>query len=116
MAVKLAKEMYQQARQKGMTFSQLLEKERPSTVEGLDAFEFALFDQDINLNRDTVERFYRTKEDSVLFPLLIFLLTEYFPFLVLFRPCNLRSIFRRRPFCPRLVRISWKAFLRISGK
>ena len=68
MAVKLAKEMYQQARQKGLTFSGLLEKERPSEVEGLDAFEFALYEQDINLTRDTVERFYRTKEDSILFP------------------------------------------------
>lgn len=64
----LAKEMYAEARNKGMTFSQLLEQERPSQQEGLDAFQFALFDRDINLKRDTVERFYRTREDSILFP------------------------------------------------
>ena len=68
MLAKLTKEMYQEARQKGMTMSGLLEKERPSQVEGLDAFEFALFERDINLKKDTVEKFYRTKEDSVLFP------------------------------------------------
>ena len=42
MAVKLAKEMYQQARQKEMTFSELLAVENPSKLEGLDAYEFAL--------------------------------------------------------------------------
>jgi hypothetical protein len=68
MALKLEKGMYQQARQKGMTFSELLAAENPSTVENLDAFEFALMDRDINLKKDTVEKFYRTKEDSVLFP------------------------------------------------
>jgi len=68
MAFKLAKEMYQQARLKGMTFSELLAVESPSPQAGLDAFEFALFDRDINLKRDTVEKFYRTTEDSILFP------------------------------------------------
>lgn len=68
MAVKLEKQMYQEARAKGMTFSELLAVENPSSIEGLDAFEFALYDRDINLKRDTVERFYRTKEDSILFP------------------------------------------------
>ncbi|PKN28265.1 MAG: hypothetical protein CVU64_14260 [Deltaproteobacteria bacterium HGW-Deltaproteobacteria-21] len=68
MAVKIAKEMYQAARQAGLTFSELLTRERPSTMEGLDAFEFALFERDINLRRDTVEKFYRTQEDSILFP------------------------------------------------
>ncbi len=64
----LEKGMYQQARQKGITFSELLGKEAPSQVEGLDAFEFALFERDINLKTATVEAFYRTKEDSILFP------------------------------------------------
>lgn len=68
MAVELEKQMYQEARAKGMTFSELLAVENPSSIEGLDAFEFALYDRDINLKRDTVERFYRTKEDSILFP------------------------------------------------
>ncbi|MFZ2949458.1 MAG: hypothetical protein WA003_08225 [Desulfuromonadaceae bacterium] len=68
MAVKLAKEMYQQARKQGITFSELLAIEAPSSHEGLDAFEFALMDRDINLKKDTVEKFYRTSEDSVLFP------------------------------------------------
>jgi hypothetical protein len=68
MAVKLAKEMYHEARKKALTFSGLLEQERPSEVEGLDAFEFALYEQDINLKTSTVESFYQTKENSVLFP------------------------------------------------
>ncbi len=68
MAVKLAKEMYQQARQKEMTFSELLAIENPSKLEGLDAYEFALYERDINLKKDTVEKFYRTTEDSILFP------------------------------------------------
>lgn len=68
MAVKLAKEMYKQARILGLTFSELLAVENPSSQEGLDAFEFALMDRDINLRTDTVERFYRTTEDSILFP------------------------------------------------
>jgi len=68
MTIKIELGMYQGARQKGMTMSELLEKERPSEKEGLDAFEFALFERDINLRRDTVEKFYRTTEDSVLFP------------------------------------------------
>jgi len=65
---KLEKGMYQQAQNGGMTVTQLLNKERPSQQEGLDAFEFALMEQDINLTKDTVERFYRTTDDSVLFP------------------------------------------------
>lgn len=69
MAVKrLEKQMYAEARLKGLTFSELLALESPSQKEGLDAFEFALFERDINLKRDTVEKFYRTSEDSVLFP------------------------------------------------
>lgn len=65
---RLAKEMYQEARLKDMTFSELLAAESPSQMEGLDAFEFALYQRDINLKKDTVEKFYRTKEDSILFP------------------------------------------------
>jgi hypothetical protein len=69
MALKrLVKEMYAEARQKGITFTQLLAQESPSQMEGLDAYEFALMERDINLKKDTVERFYRTKEDSILFP------------------------------------------------
>ncbi|TLN09903.1 hypothetical protein FDZ71_09550, partial [bacterium] len=69
MALKrLIKEMYAEARKRGITFSELLAQESPSQMEGLDAFEFALMERDINLKRDTVERFYRTKEDSILFP------------------------------------------------
>lgn len=68
MAVKLAKEMYQQARKQGITFTELLAVENPSQQKDLDAFEFALMERDINLKRDTVERFYRTTEDSILFP------------------------------------------------
>jgi len=69
MALKrLMREMYLEARQRGITFSELLAQESPSEVEGLDAFEFALMQRDINLKRDTVERFYRTTEDSILFP------------------------------------------------
>ncbi len=66
--MELAKEMYQAARRAGLTFTQLLEKEQPSQMQGLDAFEFALFDRNINLKKGTVEQFYRTKEDSILFP------------------------------------------------
>ena len=65
---KLEKGMYQQAQETGQTVTQLLEKERPSQLEGMDAFEFALMERDINLTKDTVERFYRTTDDSVLFP------------------------------------------------
>ena len=68
MSVGIEKAMYQHAQQLGMTMTELLDKERPSQVEGLDAFEFALFEQKINPTRDKVERFYKTKEDSVLFP------------------------------------------------
>lgn len=69
MAIKrLTKEMYQEAQRKGVTFSDILAAESPSQQEGLDAFEFALMERDINLKRDTVERFYRTTEDSILFP------------------------------------------------
>jgi hypothetical protein len=66
--MKLAKEMYKEARAQGMTFSELLAKEAPSQHQDLDAFQFALMQRDINLKRDTVERFYRTTEDSILFP------------------------------------------------
>ncbi len=68
MAFKFEKGMYQQAQKLGLTMTQLLEKENPSQREGLDAFEFALFEQQINLKHDTVERFYRTNDDAVLFP------------------------------------------------
>lgn len=66
--LKLEKGMYSQARVDEMTFSELLEKQAPSKKEGLDAFQFALYDRDINLKKHTVERFYRTAEDSILFP------------------------------------------------
>lgn len=66
--MRLEKEMYREARTLGLTFTELLAKESPSKQEGLDAYEFALMDRDINLKKDTVERFYRTKEDSILFP------------------------------------------------
>ncbi|MCG8643335.1 MAG: phage major capsid protein [Desulfobacterales bacterium] len=68
MAVRIAKEMYAEAGAKGLTLTEYLEKERPSEIEGLDAFEFALAEQEINLRRDTVEKFYRTVDDKVLFP------------------------------------------------
>ncbi len=66
--IKLEKDMYKTARLKGLTFSELLAIENPSQNEKLDAFEFALMERDINLKSDTVERFYRTAEDSILFP------------------------------------------------
>lgn len=65
---KFEKEMYQEARLKKMTFSELLHELAPSTMQGLDAYEFALYERDINLKHDTVEKFYRTKDDAVLFP------------------------------------------------
>ncbi|MCP3942210.1 MAG: hypothetical protein GY710_12090 [Desulfobacteraceae bacterium] len=68
MPVAITKEIYPEAGAKGLTMSQHLEKERPSEVEGLDAFEFALSEQNINLKNDTVEKFYRTSDDKVLFP------------------------------------------------
>ena len=68
MAVRLAKEMYADAGRLGLTLTEYLAAERPSEVEGLDAFEFALSEQDINLRNDTVEKFYRTIDDKVLFP------------------------------------------------
>lgn len=68
MAVTITKEIYTEAGRKGLTMSEHLEKERPSEMEGLDAFEFALAERDINLRRDTVEKFYRTSDDRVLFP------------------------------------------------
>lgn len=68
MAVRMAKEMYSTAAKAGITLTEYLEQERPSEIEGLDAFEFALFDQKINLKTDTVERFYQTIDDRVLFP------------------------------------------------
>ena len=66
--MKLCLEMYHQARQAGITVSDLLAKEKPSQMEGLDAFEFALMERDINLRKHTVERFYTTQEDIYLFP------------------------------------------------
>lgn len=66
--IKLEKAMYGEARLKGMTFSELLAVAAPSTVEGLDAFEATLFARDINLKKDPVEKFYRTVDDSILFP------------------------------------------------
>ena len=66
--IKLEKAMYGEARLKGLTFSELLAATSPSTVEGLDAFEATLFARDINLKKDTVEKFYRTVDDSILFP------------------------------------------------
>jgi len=68
MAVKIAKEMYAAAGAEGLTLTEYLDKERPSEVDGLDGFEFALAEQDINLRRDSVEKFYRTVDDRVLFP------------------------------------------------
>jgi len=66
--MKLAKEMYKQARNQGMTFSELLTVEAPSKNEKLDAYQFQLFERGINLKTSTVEQFYRTTEDSILFP------------------------------------------------
>jgi hypothetical protein len=68
MAMKLSREMYGLARTQGITVTELLNKENPSEEKGLDAYEFALMKQDINLQKATVERFYRTQEDTVLFP------------------------------------------------
>jgi len=68
MAVAIEKSMYQHAQQLGVTMTELLEKERPSQEEGLDAFEFALYERGINPKRDKVERFYKTTDDSILFP------------------------------------------------
>jgi hypothetical protein len=68
MTVRIEKGMYQQAAKECMTLSEFLEKERPSGEKGLDAFEFALFEKKINLKKDTVEKFYRSSEDSILFP------------------------------------------------
>jgi len=65
---KLEKDMYKQARLKGQTFSELLADAAPSQMETHDAFEFQLHERDINLKKDTVERFYRTTEDAILFP------------------------------------------------
>lgn len=65
---KLAKEMYKQALETGETFSELLAVENPSKVEGLDAYQFALYDRKFDLKKDTVERFYKNAEDSILFP------------------------------------------------
>lgn len=68
MAMKLCREMYGQARNLGITVTELLQQENPSEEKNLDAFEFALMKQDINLKTSTVERFYRTEEDIYLFP------------------------------------------------
>jgi len=68
MAVKLEKSMYQHARQSGITLTELLNQERPSQEDGLDAFEFALFEKGINPSKDKVEKFYRTMDDKILFP------------------------------------------------
>ncbi|BCS55190.1 hypothetical protein [Geobacter sp. SVR] len=68
MAMKLCREMYGQARTLGITVSELLAQENPSEEANLDAFEFALMKQDINLRKHTVERFYRTQDDIYLFP------------------------------------------------
>ncbi|OGV50941.1 MAG: hypothetical protein A2X49_15345 [Lentisphaerae bacterium GWF2_52_8] len=68
MTVKIEKELYAEAGTKGITLSEHLEKVRPSEVNGLDAFEFALAEREIDLTRDTVEKFYRTADDRVLFP------------------------------------------------
>jgi len=68
MSVTIEKGMYQHAQQLGMTMTELLNQERPSQEEGLDAFEFALYEKGINPKKDKVERFYQTKEDSILFP------------------------------------------------
>lgn len=66
--MKICLEMYQEARQQGVTVTDLLSKEMPSRQEGLDAYEFALMERDINLKKHTVERFYTTQEDIYLFP------------------------------------------------
>jgi hypothetical protein len=65
--MKLCIEMYSEARQKGITVSQLLNQEMPSQEEGLDAFQFKCKQLGISLN-DKVERFYTTQEDIYLFP------------------------------------------------
>jgi hypothetical protein len=66
--IKLEKGMYQDARLKKLTLTELLAELAPSEVKGLDAYEFQLMQRDINLKHDTVERFYRTQEDIILFP------------------------------------------------
>lgn len=68
MAMKLCREMYSHARNEGITVTELLARENPSEEKALDAYEFALMKQDINLKKATVERFYRTQEDIYLFP------------------------------------------------
>lgn len=72
--LKLEKGMYGQA---GQTFTQVLEKEDPSehykgtALEGLDAFQRQLKRFDIKVKgtgSDVVEKFFATRESSVLFP------------------------------------------------
>uniref|UniRef100_C6E6R1 Phage major capsid protein n=1 Tax=Geobacter sp. (strain M21) TaxID=443144 RepID=C6E6R1_GEOSM len=65
---KFEKDLYKQAQAEGLTLSQKLEQEAPSGAEGLDAFQFQLYERGINPQLATVERFYQTSEDSVLFP------------------------------------------------
>lgn len=68
MAKQLSKDMYTEASLRGMTFTEILEAVSPSEVEGLDAFEFALMDRNINLKMGTVEQFYTSTDNSILFP------------------------------------------------
>lgn len=64
----LSKEMYDEASRKGMTFTEILGTVSPSKVEGLDAFEFALMERGINPKKGTVEQFYTSTDNSILFP------------------------------------------------
>ena len=64
---KLVRDMYKLARTQGKTFSELLEEQAPSQNKNLDAYQFACSERGISLN-DTVEKFYRSTDDSILFP------------------------------------------------
>jgi len=68
MAKHLSKEMYTEGSRKGVTFTEILEGVSPSKIEGLDAFDCALMERGINAKRGTVEQFYASTEDSILFP------------------------------------------------
>ena len=75
--IALTRDLYAQAKERGITMSQLLEEMNPPEAESkLTAFERALKQQGIRANSvpekgfsaDSVEAFYRTDENKVLFP------------------------------------------------
>ncbi|MBK5274596.1 MAG: hypothetical protein JJE30_06045 [Desulfuromonadales bacterium] len=68
MAKHLSKEMYSEASRTGVTFTEILGTVSPSKIESLDAFEFALMERGINPKKGTVEQFYTSTENSILFP------------------------------------------------